>query len=172
MNCIIFPDIKYDDVKVIKKTKQKKESSKESSGESIKEVKIHYTEETEDTDYSKPPVYDGEEPYFMFKRRFDKYIENKHKHKHEKIIEFLNKLFSTKYTNLRTIKKITLDMMPTSDEFVDLMNSDSKNSEMFKIRYNKTIPVHKMINNLLNKINYSFVEKDNGKEIFYSIKAL
>src|SRR5690606_11709752 len=58
----------------------------------------------------KPPVYDGDEPYYCFKRRWDAYIQNKQtKYLYTRILNFLNQLMNTKYTNLLAMKKITLD---------------------------------------------------------------
>jgi hypothetical protein len=128
--------------------------------------------DTECFDTTKPPVYDGIEPYFMFKRRWDNFIQNKEsKRIYVKILEFLNRLFSAKYTNLKSIKKITLDLIPTPKKFIDIMTSSDQNYvQIFKIRYSQSIPTFKMLDNLLAKVNFSLVMVDTGKELYYSIK--
>ena len=120
---------------------------------------------------SASPVYDGVEPYFIFKRKWDAFFQNKqNKHIHITILKFLNKLLCTNYMSLISIKKITFDMIPTSKKFTDLMTSDQDYVETFKIKYKQNIPSVKMIDNLLAKVNFSLIEVDNGNEIYYSIK--
>jgi hypothetical protein len=120
---------------------------------------------------SASPVYDGVEPYFIFKRKWDAFFQNKqNKHIHITILKFLNKLLCTNYMSLISIKKIPFDMIPTSKKFTDLMTSDQDYVETFKIKYKQNIPSVKMIDNLLAKVNFSLIEVDNGNEIYYSIK--
>jgi hypothetical protein len=117
------------------------------------------------------PIYDGIEPYYMFERRLHKYIETKqNKHIHETILEFLNLIFKSEYKSLKSIKKISKDLIPSSKKFVNILKSDNLYVETFKIRYNQNIPTEKMINKLLEKISYRFVEKNNGKSIYYDVK--
>ena len=117
------------------------------------------------------PVYDGIEPYFMFKRRFDMFIHTKCcKRIYELILEFLNKLLCTKYTNLRSIKKITFDMIPSSKKFTDMILFNQEYIDTFKIIYNEYIPTSMMINNLLGKVNYSLVEVNIKNELYYTVK--
>lgn len=136
-----------------------------------KDKKSKVVVDDEYADTSKPPVYDGVEPYFLFKRRWDAFIQSKQcKRVHVTILEFLNKLLCTKYTSLRSIKKITFDMIPTPKKFTDMMTSDRDYIETFKIKYSQSIPTSKMIDNLLGKVNYSLVEVDTGKELYYAVK--
>jgi len=117
------------------------------------------------------PVYDGVEPYFIFQRRWEAFCQSKQsKHIHELMLDFLNKLFCTNYKSLRSIKKITTDMIPTPKKFTDMMMSDRDYIETFKIRYSQNIPTIKMLNNLLAKVSYSMVEVDKGKKLHYVIK--
>lgn len=127
--------------------------------------------DNEYSNVSEPPVYDGVEPYFIFKRKWDAFLQSKqNKRIHVMILEFLNRLLNTKYTSLRSIKKITFDMIPTPKKFIDMMTSDRDYIETFKIKYSQNIPTIKMIDNLLAKVNFSLIEIDTGKQLHYAIK--
>lgn len=161
--------------------KSKKKRKQTNSDDSDSTIDVDDTENDTDTedqiyknsdngDVSDIPVYDGIEPYFIFKRRWDEFILNKNKHIHIKILEFLNKLLNTKYTNLISIKKITYDMIPCPKKFSQILTSDQDYVSTFRIRHGSTIPTVKMLANLLSKINFSFVEVDTGKELYYTVK--
>lgn len=136
-----------------------------------KEQTVVFTEDILDMSLG-PPVYDGEEPMYLFNRRMEQYMQNTHnKQLHETILEFLNKLLCTKYTSLRSIKKITYDAIPSSKKFTNMMESDRNYIEMFRIKYNHTLSTSKMINNILAKIGYSLSEVDTGKELYYAVKS-
>jgi hypothetical protein len=119
-----------------------------------------------------PPVYDGEEPYYLFKRRWDAYINNKLTQTlHMHILSFINTLFDSEYTSLISIKKIDEKKIPAPKYVVDLIKEDNNYRKLFKIKYSLNIPSPKMIDSLLNKINFSFVKMENKKSVYYCIKS-
>lgn len=136
-------------------------SSSSEESDTIKEI----------IDYS-PPVYDGEEPYYLFNRRWEKYMSNKlNKSLHTNILNFINALFETEYNNLISIKKIKEEDIPISKYVVDLIKEDDIYRKAFNIKYNQNIPSHKIINRILNKINFSFVKIENKNGNYYCIKS-
>lgn len=119
-----------------------------------------------------PPVYDGIEPYYLFKRRWDSYMNNKLNHTLRKnILEFINSLFDTEYTNLISIKRIDEKDIPASRYIVDLIKEDPNYRKLFKIRCSTNISSPKMINSLLNKIEFSFVKMETNNGNYYCVKA-
>lgn len=117
------------------------------------------------------PIYDGIEPYYKFKRRWDLYIYEKNKKgKNAEILNFLNKLFKTEYKNLMEINKITYDMIPNSKTLYNVMSNNPELIKSFKLKNKRIISVVKLINIILNKINFSFIEIDDGKEIYFAVK--
>lgn len=149
--------------------------SSESSSESDENNKdnkgneeIMYNEDI----FNNPPVYDGDEPYYLFKRRWDVYMDNKINNTLRKyILEFINSLFDTEYTSLISIKKIDEKDIPASKYVVDLIKEDPNYSNLFKIRYNTNMPSPKIINSLLNKLGFSFVKVTSKKESYYRVKS-
>ncbi len=138
--------------------------------------------ETKDTDDSnetkeinevnKPPVYDGIEPYYIFRRKWEAYIQGKQNKKlHTSILLFLNQLFGTKYNSLVEMKKISFDMIPPSKKFLELITENAEYDNIFKINQNKNIPTSKLIDSLLNRLNFSFVKINNDKQAYYSVKT-
>jgi hypothetical protein len=122
-------------------------------------------------DIEQCPVYDQKEPYFKFKRRWDAYmVHKKYGLIHKTMLEFLNKLFNTEYTGLISMKKININLIPTAKQFSKLFESDEK-YKIFKIKHNRNVPVDKIIDTLLSKINYSFVKNQEQKNIYYTIKT-
>ena len=117
------------------------------------------------------PIYDGIEDYYKFRRRWDKYIQNKRKKsKYDNILKFINLLFNTDYKSLAKMKKITYDMIPSTKKIAEIMSDNPDMEDSLKLRCNEAVPTSKLIDTLLSRINFSFVEIDNGKEIYFSVK--
>lgn len=141
---------------------EESESSKETSGDDNEEINT----------IDEPPIYDGEEDYYIFKRRWDMYMNNKlHQNLHTHILSFINTLFDTTYTSLVSIKKIEENKIPAPKYVVDVIKEDENYRKLFKIKYSLSIPSHKMIDSLLNKINFSFVKVENKNGNYYRVKT-
>lgn len=125
------------------------------------------SQEKEDT---KPPVYDGTEPYYIFIRRWNAYMAAKQsKQLHSLVLEFLNKLLDKEYKSLISIKKIPIDSIPDTKVLSELIKSNDAYSKAFKLRCGDK-PSHKVIDTLLSKINFSLVEVEDKNKRYYSIK--
>jgi hypothetical protein len=117
------------------------------------------------------PVYDGEEPYFLFKRRWDKFILRKQNMAlHANILNLLNDLFRSKYTNLSSMKKITIDMVPSYKIFCSVIESKEEYKSLIDINECKIVSPIKLLNKLLNRIGFSIIKVDTSKTIYYSIR--
>lgn len=117
-----------------------------------------------------PPKYDGIEPYYIFKRRWDAYIAQKtYKDLYDNILDFFNILFELDNKNLLAFKDIKEEDLPTSSTVSDLITANEQ-YKVFRIRHNSNIPTCKMLHSILNKINFSFVLTETKKGNFYSIK--
>jgi hypothetical protein len=146
---------------------------KSSDFEDVEELIDDLEESTKTTILDMPPVYDGVEPYFMFKRRWDAYHQKKINGKlHTHVLNFLNELFDAEYKSLISIKKIKADDMPPPKQVVDVINNNTDFKNNFKIKYSQNIPSYKMINSLLNKVDFSFVESKTKRYTYYSVKHL
>lgn len=134
---------------------------------------------SDDTD-SIDELFDGKRtfkndiPYYITRRKINEYIQKKENYKmHSNIIFILNKIFKTKFTSLSEMKKITFDKIPSPQKFSKIMRSYPNLDDEFNIRHTSKyniIPTHKMINAILNKIKYSFVEIETDTEIYYTVK--
>jgi len=141
-------------------------SDESESDEEIKAVQI--VEEV----FDGSPVYDGVEPYYIYKRRLDLYLNNKmNRPLHTQILNFINILFDSEYTSLISIKKIEATKIPISKYIVDLIKEDENFKKLFKIRCSENIPSDKMIDSLLNKVNFSFVKIESKKGDYYCVKT-
>lgn len=117
------------------------------------------------------PTYNGIEPYYLFKRRLDGYMNKKLKHDlHSNILCFLNLLFETDYKNLISIKKIKEQNIPSSDYVIDTIKTNKNFKDNFKIKYNRNVPADKLLDRLLNKIGFSFAKKIDGHNTYYFVK--
>ena len=114
-----------------------------------------------------PPIYDGDEPIYKFKRRWDMYIENKtNKDKYTNVLKFINNVFKTEYKNLLSIKELDEKNIPTPKKLVKLINKEFKNC--FDIKYNDTSIA--IINNILNIISYSLIMLTKNNKTYYRVK--
>ena len=143
-------------------------SETETESDSISEEEFDLANKIND----EPPVYDGEEPYYIFKRKWDAYLDNKitgtlHTH----ILSYMNSLFETEYTSLISIKKIEEKDIPLNRYAVDLIKEDTNYKKLFKIKYSLNVPTHKIIDRLLNTVNLSFVKINNKNGNYYCVKT-
>jgi len=120
----------------------------------------------------KPPIYDGEEDLYLFNRKWEIYLKKKTiSKKYNSILKFLNLLFNKKFTKLSDIKEIKKENIPDQKKFVKLMLKHPEISEQFNINYSNTnYTTIKLIDKLLSKIKYSFVEIKKDNKIYYSVK--
>jgi hypothetical protein len=131
------------------------------------------TEDKHDPDHpdDTPPVYDGVEPYYIFSRKWNTYVEKMRTKKiHNYILSFMNKLLSGDYKSLLEMKMITYDKIPSSKKLSGLIKQEPEYEKILKMKYDKNIPVVKVIDMLMSRINFSFVEFETKKETYYSVK--
>lgn len=151
-------------------------SGKDSNKASAKDVKVKKNSDKDsktlknDYDKNEMPIYDGEEPYYLFKRKFDLYEQKRDKLVlHKLILRFLNELFNTEFTSITKMKIITYDMIPSTASFIEKLKSDETYKDVFRIRTeDKT--VYKLIDTLLSRIDFSFVEVETSKQMHYTVK--
>ncbi|VBB17871.1 hypothetical protein YASMINEVIRUS_334 [Yasminevirus sp. GU-2018] len=111
------------------------------------------------------PVYDGKEEYFMFMRRWEAYTQRTaNKQLHTNILKLINQMFGQEFKTLIEVKKIEESTVPPPKMMVDAIKSNAEFTKLFKIRVSQNIPTLKMLDSLLNKINFSLV-KTEGREI-------
>jgi len=129
------------------------------------------TEQSIDID---PPVYDDKEPYFIFRRKWDYYVQNKlSRNRHTKILSFMNDLLKTNVKSLIMIKNIDPATLPSTQDFIDLMASSDKDygkAINLRIDISQENTTISLINALLSRVDYSFVEVHIKKKILYTIK--
>ena len=144
-----------------------------------------------------PPVYDGIEPYYIFRRRWDAYIQkSQNKTTYDNILKFLNETMNTNYKSLIAMKKIDKSTLPSFKKILELITQNSKYETLFRYminsKQNNMVPLdsskdeskasltshrdvrvlpNKIINRLLNNIGFSLIEIKNKKEIYYTVKS-
>lgn len=119
-----------------------------------------------------PPVYNGEEEYYMFMRRWDAYTQRTaDKQLHTNILKLINQLFKTDFKTLLEIKKLDEKTFPSSQKMVNAIESNEEYKKLFKIMYNKDIPTPKMLDSLLNKVKFSLVKVLGKKKDHYCVKS-
>ena len=112
-----------------------------------------------------PPVYNDNEPIYIFKRKWDMYIESKiNKQKYTTILSFINIIFQSDYKNLLSIKAIEEKQIPKSKKIIKIANN-------YEFIINGKEPIN-IINSILNTINYSFVMYRKNNTIFYRVKHI
>ena len=147
-------------------------SSTESSNDTDNTNKANKIDTHTENTFDSPPVYDGVEEYYLFKRRWDAYMDYKLNNTlRNYILEFINALFDTEYTNLMYIERIDENIIPASKYVVDLIKEDPNYKKLFKIRCSTNISSPKMINSLLNKVGFSFVKMVSNKGSYYCVKS-
>lgn len=128
-------------------------------------------EEYKVTDSTKPPIYNGKEPYFVFKRRWDSFLVHKEqKEIHDIILMFLNELFDTDHDSLIMIKNLPDKNLPDNETISELFESNDRYQKLNMI-YNKNISNYQIIDTILAKINFSFVRAESKDGIYYTVKA-
>jgi hypothetical protein len=69
----------------------------------------------------------------------------------------LNRLFKKDYKRLLDIKNIKLKHIPKMKKFAKILKEHIKTESDFNMIYDKNTPTYIVINNILNKIEYSFI---------------
>lgn len=122
------------------------------------------------------PVYDGIEPYYLFRRRINAYLQTlRYKSTHENILNLLNESMCTNYKCLLEIKKINKKKIPSCEKLLEIASRNSKYDVLIGImkesEKNKINQSCQLINKLLNTIKFSLLEIPIGKETYCTIKS-
>jgi hypothetical protein len=117
-----------------------------------------------DDDITKPPVYDGIEPYHIYMRKFDRYIQfMNHKNMHELILRFMNELFEEEHKSLREIVNISLDKIPSCKRFMDIYEGNDEYKDTFKLKSPYGVSPEILLDRIMSKIGFSFVLNEKHK---------
>lgn len=112
-----------------------------------------------------------EEEYYLLRRRLDNYVDTKNKEKpYNEILNLLNNVLDTKYKSLLKIQNINIKDIPSRKKFSKILKNHIKTEDDFNMIYDKKTPVYIIINNILNKIDYSFICKRIDNESCFSVK--
>lgn len=122
-------------------------------------------------DNTDPPFYDGSEPYYIFRRKCNLYLQRKkYNNIYVRILIFINKLLDTNYKNLLSIVKIEASTIPSYKKALQLLSQEETLYRMFETAMDLPISTHKLINIILNKIDFSFIETIDNGIIYYNVK--
>ena len=118
------------------------------------------------------PEEEPEEEYYMIRRRIDIILDKKIKKKpYNETLSLLNKLFKTEYKRLLDVKNIKMKYIPKRKQFVKILQEHIKMESDFDMIYDKKLPTHIIINNILSKIGYSFICKKENNKLRFGVKA-
>lgn len=188
MNGIFLPEVDFDDdvipnnnsksmksdksVKSVKDLKIDKINKNDKNSKKIDKVdkfektdksdKIKKKEDLKIKKQMKAPVYDGVEPYYKFQRRWTEYIASLGDDMDDLGLQFLNEAFNTSFTSITSVRGIKQNQIPTIQTLIDMFEGTDDYKKKFKIRCNKNMEPLNVINNLLKKINYSFIKTNQG----------
>lgn len=113
-----------------------------------------------------------EENYYMLRRRINYLLDKKTKEElFNSTLHLLNKIFRTKYKRLLDIRNISHNQIPKRKKLIKILKGFNNIEIDYEMCFNKNIPRYVIINNILNKINFSFICFCMDEKICYSVKA-
>ena len=114
------------------------------------------------------PIYNKNEPYYIYKRKLDAYFISQQQSVRNDILYLINCFFLTKYKHLTDIKKITC--LPSLSHINEVLKNNSDIIKRNKIRTKNIKDVVHFINYVLGKIGFSFVKIEDEYATFYIVK--
>jgi len=118
---------------------------------------------------NRPPVYDGIEPLYIFRRKMMDYLEVQKYDRLSDTLKLINLILNTEYKYVMDMKRVT--NLPPKKKVVGILDDNSELVRKLGLTAD-TDNVSCYINNMLNRIGFSFMEyngTDGNK--YYMVKT-
>lgn len=118
---------------------------------------------------NKPPVYDGVEPLYIFRRKMMDYLESQKSDRLSDTLKLLNLILNTEYKYVMDMKRVI--NLPTKKQVVRILDENEELVKKLGLSMDADNVPH-YLNNMLNRLGFSFMEYNgiDGNK-FYTVKT-
>lgn len=102
-----------------------------------------------------PPVYDGVEPLYIFRRKMMDYLETQKFDRLSDTLKLINLILNTEYKYVMDMKRVT--NLPTKKQVVQILDENEELVKKLGLSMDMMDVAH-YINNMLNRLGFSFME--------------